>query len=91
MAMENLSIAQHRKTLRYAHTRGGSYKPKMRQFDVRDFVYLQQQPNDILNTSSGCIYLRIMAIRPLGVLELQGANKLLKRIGSEERLLIQKT
>ncbi|CAM6050951.1 unnamed protein product [Sphagnum compactum] len=30
MAMENLSIAQHRDTLRYAHTRGGSYKPKYR-------------------------------------------------------------
>jgi hypothetical protein len=39
-AMENLSIAQHRDTLRYAHTRGGSYKPKVRQFDVGDFVYL---------------------------------------------------
>jgi len=34
MAMENLSIAQHRDTLWYAHTRGGSYKPKVRQFDV---------------------------------------------------------
>jgi hypothetical protein len=40
MAMENLSIAQHRDTLRYAHTRGGSYKPKVRQFDVGDFMYL---------------------------------------------------
>ncbi len=30
MAMENLSIAQHQDTLRYAHTRGGSYKPKVR-------------------------------------------------------------
>jgi len=29
MAMENLSIAQHRDTLQYAHTRGGSYKPKV--------------------------------------------------------------
>jgi len=28
--MENLSIAQHRDTLRYAHTRGGSYKPKVK-------------------------------------------------------------
>jgi hypothetical protein len=28
MAMENLSITQHRNTLWYAHTRGGSYKPK---------------------------------------------------------------
>jgi hypothetical protein len=29
MAMENLSIVQHRNTLWYAHTRGGSYKPKV--------------------------------------------------------------
>ncbi len=41
MAMENLSIAQHRNTLRYAHTRGGSYKFKVKQFDVGDFVYFQ--------------------------------------------------
>jgi hypothetical protein len=40
MAMENLSIAQHRDTLWYAHTQGGNYKPKVRQFDVGDFVYL---------------------------------------------------
>jgi hypothetical protein len=40
MAMENLSIAQHQDTLRYAHTRGGSYKLKVKQFDVGDFVHL---------------------------------------------------
>jgi hypothetical protein len=40
MAMENLSIAQHQDTLRYAHTQGGIYKPKVRQFDVGGFVYL---------------------------------------------------
>ncbi len=40
MAMENLAIAQHRDTLRYAHTQGGSYQPKVRKFDVGDFVYL---------------------------------------------------
>ncbi len=40
MAMENLSIVQHRDTLRYAHTQGGNYKPKVRQFDVGDFVYI---------------------------------------------------
>jgi hypothetical protein len=75
MAMENLSIAKHWDTLRYAHTRGGSYKPKVRQFDVGDFVYLQRQPNDTLDTSFGRSILRIKAIRPSGVLELQGANK----------------
>jgi hypothetical protein len=40
MTMENLSIAQHQNTLRYAHTRSGSCKPKVRQFDVGDFEYL---------------------------------------------------
>jgi len=75
MAMENLSIAQHRDTLRYAHTWSGSYKPKMRQFDVGDFVYFQRQLNDTLNISFGYIISRIKAIRLLGVLELQGTNE----------------
>jgi hypothetical protein len=74
MAMENLSIAQHRDTLWYAHTRGGSYKPKVRQFDVGDFVYLQRQPNDTLDTSFGRTILRIKVIGPSGVLELQGVD-----------------
>ncbi len=75
MAMENLSIALHRDTLRYAPTRGGNYKPKVRQFEVGDFVYLQWQPNDTLDISSDCTILRIKAIGPLGVLKLQGANR----------------
>ncbi len=54
------------------HTRW-QLKPKVRQFDVGDVVYLQWQPNDILDTSYGHIILRIKAIKPLGVLELQGA------------------
>jgi hypothetical protein len=66
---------EHRDTLRYAHTRGGSYKPKVRQFDVSDFVYLQWQPNDILDTFSNCTIYRIKVIKPSGVLELQGANR----------------
>jgi hypothetical protein len=74
MAMENLSIAQHQDTLRYAHTRGGSYKPKVRQFDVDDFVYLQRQANDTPDSSSNHTILKIKMIKALGVLELQGAD-----------------
>jgi hypothetical protein len=70
MAMENLSIAQQRDTLRYAHTRGGSYKLEVKQFDVGDFVYIQWQPNDTLDISSSRTILRIKAIRASGVLEL---------------------
>ncbi len=57
-AMENLSITQHQNTLRYAHTRGGSYKPKVKQFDVNDFVYLQRQPNDTLDIFFRSHYLK---------------------------------
>jgi hypothetical protein len=75
MAMETLSIAQHRDTLQYAHTWGGSYKPKVKQFDVGDFVYFQRQLNDTLNTSFSHTILRIMVIKPSCVLELQGVNE----------------
>ncbi len=75
MAMENLSIAQHRDTLWYVHTQGGSYKPKVKQFDVGDFVYFQRQPNDTLNTFSDRTILRIKMIMPSSVLELQGADR----------------
>ncbi|KAH9538943.1 hypothetical protein CY35_15G034200 [Sphagnum magellanicum] len=74
MAMENLSIAQHQDTLRYAHTRGGRYKPKVKQFDVGDFVYFQWQLNDTLDISYGRTILRIKVIKPSNVLELQRAN-----------------
>ncbi len=47
----------------------------MRQFDVGDFVYLQRQPNDTLDTSSDRTILRIKVIRPVGVLELQRADE----------------
>jgi len=56
------------------HTRGGNYKLKVKQFDVGDFVYLQQQPNDTLDTSYRHIIFRIKAIMPSSVLELQGVN-----------------
>jgi hypothetical protein len=46
----------------------------VRQFDVGDFVYLQWQPNDTLNISFGRTILRIKAIKPSGVLELQRAD-----------------
>jgi hypothetical protein len=37
---ENLAIAQHRDTLRYAIIRGGGYRPSIRRFHVGDYVYL---------------------------------------------------
>jgi hypothetical protein len=42
IAFQNLAIAQHRDTLRYAHTRTGDYKPKLKRFEAGDLVYLKQ-------------------------------------------------
>jgi len=52
----------------------------VKQFSVGDFVYLRRQPNDTLNTFSDRTILRIKAISPLGVLELQGVNERTIRI-----------
>jgi len=41
MVGENLRIAQHRDTLRYAVLRSGEYMPRLRKFDVGDFVYVR--------------------------------------------------
>jgi hypothetical protein len=41
IAFQNLAIAQHHDTLRYAHTRVGDYKPKLKWFEAGDLVYLK--------------------------------------------------
>ncbi len=40
VAFENLAIAIHRDTLRYATIQGGGYRPLIRRFHVGDYVYL---------------------------------------------------
>ncbi len=50
-------------------------KLKVKQFGVGDFVYLQRQPNDTLDTSFSHTILRIKAIGPSSVLKLQGTNE----------------
>jgi hypothetical protein len=57
------------------HThKAACYKPKVRQFDVGDFMYLQRQPNDTSDTSFNRTIWKIKAIRPSGVLELEGVD-----------------
>ena len=76
-AGENLLIAQHRDTLRYAKLRSGGYLPKILRFETGDYVYVRR------NTASGKApsslealarpeILRIKEVRPSGVLVLQG-------------------
>jgi hypothetical protein len=53
MALENLSIAQHHDTLRYATIRGSGYRPQVRRFRLGDYVYLQQTAPTTLDVTVG--------------------------------------
>jgi transposase InsO family protein len=72
VAMENLRIAQHRDTLRYAKTRSGAYAPRMRRYDVGDYVYLKGNAADTLDFQTRPEILRVLRVRPAGILVLQG-------------------
>jgi transposase InsO family protein len=73
MAMDNIEIAQHRDTLRYARVRTGAYMPKLRKFDVGDFVYVRRRNlENNLQISSHPEILRVVEVRALGTLLLEG-------------------
>jgi hypothetical protein len=44
MALENLSIAQHKDTLRHAMIQGGGYRPQVRQFQPGTMFICNKQP-----------------------------------------------
>ena len=74
MALQNLAIAQHRDTLRYATIRGGGYRPQLRRFVAGNYVYLQQTAPTTLDVTAGRVILRVRQVLPTGVLELEGMD-----------------
>jgi hypothetical protein len=74
MAFDNLAIAQHRDTLRYAHTRSGEFLPKLKRFEEGDLVYLRRQPADSMDPKSGRIILRVKKVLGTGRLLLEGRD-----------------
>jgi hypothetical protein len=72
IAGDNLRIAQHRDTLRYATTRSGSYLPKLRRFEPGDFVYLRREQQYALQSEAGQEIYRVVEVRDSGVVVLQG-------------------
>jgi len=74
IAAGNLRIAQHRDTLRYSAIRSGSYHPRLRRYEVGDYVYVRSgQPNSTLDTSHFSRILRVVSIKPSGNLEVVGS------------------
>jgi transposase InsO family protein len=73
LAMNNLSIAQHKDQRRYKQTREPDYEPQRHTFKPGEFVYLQQlQRHNTLQPKAKPAILRITEVRPSGVLQLQG-------------------
>ncbi|GAQ92009.1 hypothetical protein KFL_009030040, partial [Klebsormidium nitens] len=66
MAMGNLEIAQHRDTLRYAKTRSGAWKPQAVRYEPGDYVYLQREMLDTLDTRAGPHILRVREVAANG-------------------------
>jgi hypothetical protein len=60
IAFNILAIAQHRDTLRYAHTLSGDYKPELKRFEVGDLVYLKRQRADSMDPRVGRIIPRVV-------------------------------
>eukprot|EP00983_Pelagomonas_calceolata_P007157 233207-Pelagomonas_calceolata.AAC.1 len=70
---ENLKIAHHRDTLRYATIMSGGYLPSIRQFDVGDFVYLKHRVLDsTLQIPAKRGTYRVKKVNPNGAVLLQG-------------------
>ncbi len=72
MAGQNLLIAQHRNTMRYAAVRSGLFKPRERKFDIGDFMYERKPDAEALHMRTRPAICRIKGITPAGVATLQG-------------------
>ncbi|PNH10576.1 Retrovirus-related Pol polyprotein from transposon [Tetrabaena socialis] len=69
----NLLIAQHRDTLRYARMRGGASVPRLRRFEMGDYVYYRNtSARTSLDAQARPQVLRVVEVRPTGVLLLEG-------------------
>ena len=75
IAGQNLRVAQHRDTLRYARIRGGGYLPKIRRFAVGDFVYVQHSSETpSLGVKARAEILRVHKLGEKGALTLIGKD-----------------
>jgi transposase InsO family protein len=72
MAGQNLLIAQHRDTLRYARVRSGGYTPRLKRFLAGDYVYLRDPTAVTLDLPVKPQILRVVRANDTGVLTLQG-------------------
>ncbi|GAQ92808.1 protein with retrovirus polyprotein and ribonuclease H-like superfamily protein and FYVE/PHD zinc finger superfamily [Klebsormidium nitens] len=64
-----------RDTLRYAYTRSGNFKPKLKRFEVGDLVYLRRESTNSMEPDTGRIILRVKQLLGTGRLLLEGRDQ----------------
>ena len=74
VAYERASIAQFKQGVRFRKVRQSDLPPRRHRFGVGDYVYVSQRPVNTLDVKTTRTILRVRAIRPHGVLELEGAD-----------------
>jgi hypothetical protein len=73
IAMSNLESAQHRQAMAYRARRTGNFVPKLRKFEVGDFVYKKRSElNSTMQTKFKRGIFRVAEVRDNGTLVLQG-------------------
>ena len=73
---DNLKVAQHRDTLRYATRRAGDYTPLLRKFQENDFVYVRAHAASRRNLDSHVhqTVRRVLRVGVAGTLKVQGPD-----------------
>ena len=74
LAFCNLAIAQQRDIERYRLVRGGGWDRPKANFHPRDYVLLRQKKKDCLQPSARPHNLRVVELRPSGVVALEGSD-----------------
>ena len=74
LAMRNLAIAQQRDVERYRHVRGHGWDRPKASFSPGDYVLLKQEKDHSLQPPAYPHVLRILEIRPTGIVILEGSD-----------------
>ena len=83
VAFERAAATQHKNALRYKRVRRRDLPPRLHRYRVGDYVYVSQRPVNTLDVKTTRTILRVRAVLPHGVLELEGSDGKTVRVRME--------
>ena len=73
--MRNMATVLARHRPRYAYTRGGTYRPKPKQYKTGGFVYVKRRSTNTLDCSVSPVIMQIIRIKSDYALVLRGRDR----------------